>query len=333
MWLCAMRGDPQIFINKCLHNPSRISLISPLRGRRPDLFRERSKCPFCPGSEELTPKAVLVARNVGGRLQFTRDGEKGYVRGWVTRVFPNMYPVLHPNPEFRPAALGAESTYGYHEVLVETGIHEESKYLANYENIYYALLTLRRRLQEIFRDPYIESVIAVKNGGVGGGASIPHPHMQIFAFTFTPPELMNEVSSFRSGECPLRGLIGNAVLTIKDYGSIVLAVSPAPRSPYELIVLPKRHEPSYLSTNDETLKDLARALQASLKFVREVIRKDYNLWIHTAPRGIKEYHWHVELLPITSTWGGLEKGGYVYLVTKPPKEAAEEIRKYLRDRF
>ena len=307
-----------------------ISLISPIRGRRPNLFVEGLKCPFCPGSEDLTPKAVLVARKVGRGLQFTRDYDERYVRDWVVRIFPNIYPVLKPDPEVRPASPGIKSLYGYHEVLVESRIHEESKYLMNYENIYYALAALKRRLQEIFKDDYIQSVIPVKNGGVEGGASIPHPHMQLFAFTFTPPELLSEIEAFRGGGCPFNKLVESNELMIKDFSNVVLIASPAPRSPYELMILPKKHEPSYLSTDKGTLKELAKALQISLKFIRNVLRKDYNFWIHTAPKGVKDYHWHVEVLPATSRWGGLEKGGGIYLVTKSPEVAAEEMRNHLK---
>jgi len=56
---------------------------------------------------------------------------------------------------------------------------------------------------------------------------------------------------------------------------------------------------------------------------------DYNFFIHTAPakaKDVKHYHWHMEILPRTNIWGGLELGSGTEVVKVPPEEAARILR-------
>lgn len=81
-------------LRRCIHNNKRVTLISPLRGRRPRLHGDTSRvragvarCPFCPGSESETPRAVLVLRRGGsGGIELARGPEAGS-GDWVP-IFP-----------------------------------------------------------------------------------------------------------------------------------------------------------------------------------------------------------------------------------------------------
>ena len=130
---------------KCLHNPKRITIISTIRGRRPCYTKATTEtkstipCPFCPGNEEYTPPATLVLTVSNNEQTFASEKRSGEVSDWVVRVFPNKYPALTPRS-------CSNLTYGYHEVLVESRIHNEEDYLKDPRNIYFALKTLRERL-------------------------------------------------------------------------------------------------------------------------------------------------------------------------------------------
>ena len=320
----------ELSIRRDPHNPRRLTLISPARGRRPHLFGA-GECPFCPGSEHLTPKATLVAIECGDEPCYTSELGGTFRSDWVVRVFPNMYPALSKDPRLRPSRRGAASAYGYHEVVVESRIHEELRYLEDHRNVRYALLTLRERVRSILSDDLIEAVIPIKNSGPGSGASIPHPHMQVFGLTFTPPELDAEVGSFTGGPCPICEVIEDSSLAAFESDHVVAVASPAPRASYEVIIAPKDHSLSYADASYEVLDDLSRVLRAILKYVRSGLNVGYNMWIHTAPKSASDFHWHIEVVPLTSTWGGFEKGSGVFLVPTSPREAASKLRRALSE--
>ncbi|MCD6340931.1 MAG: hypothetical protein J7L51_03170 [Desulfurococcales archaeon] len=325
--------EKEVVIRMCLHSTRRISIISTLRARRPSLYEGKGReCPFCPGREHMTPKATLVLVKSSDELVFTDELSGEIRRDWLVRIFPNRYPALLPDPVLRPSTRGVPSPYGYHEVLVESRIHDEGEYLSEWVNVYYALLALRERARQLMMDEYIEYFIAIKNGGAVSGASVPHPHMQLFALTFTPPEVVDEVSVFRGvSKCPLCSMGALSDLVVYESEYFLLTAAPAPRVPYEMHVVPKKHSPSFISVSDEELEDLGRVLRLALLAVRDYLKVDYNFWLHTAPKGVDRYHWHIEVLPATIRWGGFEKGSGVYLTTVMPEDAASKLRGFISE--
>ncbi len=321
-------------LRRCLHNPRRVTVVSPVRGRRPRYSEPRVEardggfCPFCPGNEEHTPPAVLVLVRLGREgCRFTREGRSGEAGDWAVRVFPNKYPALSPEA-------GSGLVYGYHEVLVESRIHSEEEYLGDPENVYLALRTLRERIRQILGDPEIRHVAVIKNSGAMAGASIAHPHLQLFASPFVPPEIGDELRGFKehlekSGACPLCRLASSDDLVFYRNRSFVSMVAYAPRVPYETHLVPLRHSPSFLDADDGELLDLGDALSRTLLALRRVLGGfDYNMWLHSVyDARLEHYHWHLEILPLTTRWGGYEKGFGVYIVDRFPEDAAEELRR------
>ena len=327
----------KIELRICSFDKLRISIIAPARRKRPKIVigvEEREKaeviCPFCPGREEETPPATLVLLVKDGKLLFERE-HNGRIKNWVVRVFPNKYPALVNKAEIMS---GEFSAYGYHEVLVETPIHSEEKYLLNPVNVYHMLIALRRRVEEIMKDPRIKHVSIIKNAGLKAGASIGHPHLQIFANTFTPPIISAEEYAMKEyfekhRVCPLCEIFSNSKSprTVFTTGFFKVETAYAPKQPYELLIVPKKHACSITNASNEELKDLANVLSKTLLLIRKTLGNiDYNYWFHLGPKGDSIYHWHIEIQPIIETWGGYEKATGIYIVTVPPEDAAKEFR-------
>lgn len=320
-------------VRRCPHNPRRVSVISPLRGRRPRRPAPRAAeggtgpCPFCPGSEHVTPPATLVLTLDGaGRPAFSRESGGERVGSWLVRAFPNKYPAL------APTARG--EAYGFHEVLVESRTHSEAEYLRSGELVFYALLALLRRLGELSSEPGVRHVSVVKNRGAAAGASIEHPHLQLLATSFVPPEVEAEAEAFGGGRCPLCEAASSGgpprLLVYANEGFLVVAAH-APRSPYELHVIPREHRENPLGLAGGGLLQLADALRYALLALREALGDvGYNYWYHMSFAGDGSFHWHVEILPATSAWGGCERGLGVYVVDTYPEEAAARLRRALR---
>ena len=77
---------------------------------------------------------------------------------------------------------------------------------------------------------------------------------------------------------------------------------------------------------------LADALVRTLATLRaELDNPDYNFFIHTSATqsSANHYHWHMEILPRTAKWAGLELGTGIEVVAVPPEIAAAALRKHL----
>ena len=51
-----------------------------------------------------------------------------------------------------------------------------------------------------------------------------------------------------------------------------------------------------------------------------------NLWVRTAPRGVEQFCWRIDILPRLTYLAGLELGAGVNLNIVPPERAAAELR-------
>jgi len=104
----------------------------------------------------------------------------------------------------------------------------------------------------------------------------------------------------------------------------------ASRVSYETRIYPKKHQARFEEASAAERIALADALSCTLQKIKKTMDDpDYNFFIHTAPAkatGPDYYHWHMEILPHTSTWAGLELGIGISVVAIPPEDAAAHLR-------
>ena len=105
----------------------------------------------------------------------------------------------------------------------------------------------------------------------------------------------------------------------------------ASRVSYETRIFPKKHAANFESLSKKERRHLSETLIVSLKKLKKALDDpDYNFFIHTAPAkdGVDgHYHWHIEILPKTSIWAGLELGTGIEVVAISPEEAAKSLKK------
>jgi UDPglucose--hexose-1-phosphate uridylyltransferase len=81
---------------------------------------------------------------------------------------------------------------------------------------------------------------------------------------------------------------------------------------------------------------LAEVFQKALSSIYVALNDPaYNFYIHTAPCDGKDYphyHWHIEILPHTSTWAGFELDTGIEISTIQPEVAAEHLRLMLSEK-
>ncbi len=284
-----------------------VTIVAEARRRRPKVF-SRAGCPFCRGSEEATPpgKALLP----GGAV--VEEGEAWRARGWIARIFPNKYPALAPNAP--PSTPPARPARGVHLVAVETWRHVIDPYMIPPGEYVEALRFILGECRRLLAD--YGYVVLFKNRGRRVGASIEHCHMQIIAMEEPPPaERLIAEAAWRGG-CPVCRYVhwemeaGERVLDAA--GGLLLLEYWAARQPHHMLIAPVRHEEFPGEGELEHLASLVAT--ATRMLVEELGVTDYNLAYRFRPAGLGDWHWYLEILPYTQTWGGLERNTYAYIV-------------------
>ena len=301
------------------------------RASRPEDFAPRIdgpapqlRCPFCPGHEEETPPALET---------YGRSGE------WLVRVVPNLYPAFEGRGDFVVEDVGpvfhqAPGT-GIHEVLVFSPDHRASWADLDDRQIGLVIAAIRDRMEEHAEHTSVRYTQTIVNHGREAGASLEHPHGQLLAVPFVPEELQAELDGFadRDEPCVLCTTIdeeeaaGHRVLLADER---VLVVCPFwSGTPYEMLVLPRRHEAHLAQAAPADLVAVSRALRDSLSALGRLVGDAaYNLVFHTAPhRSTDRFHWHVHVLPRLTSVAGFEAGTGVLINIVAPEQAAEELRR------
>jgi UDPglucose--hexose-1-phosphate uridylyltransferase len=290
-------------------NPAsgKLVIVTPARASRPADAREREgapPCPFCPGNEALTPPEIDALRPHGGAADEP---------GWLVRVVPNKYPALP----------------GGHEVIVHAPAHDTELQDLDDDALAEALGMWRRRIAAQL-DGSAAAVTLIGNLGAGSGASLEHPHEQLFATPVVPPLLLDELLEAerhrnRYGSCVVCDQLEAAGERLVVAGDVVGWVPDASRFNGELWLAPAAHEADFRETD---VLPLAPALRRALVAVKNATAgAPLNFWLHTAPADLRgPFHWHLEVAPRTATIAGFELGSDMALVTKDPVTAAAEYR-------
>jgi len=320
----------------------RIVIVARGRRKRPHFYREEFKeddkeCPFCPGREGKTPKAILLYVSEGGQRVLKTFDENGHRRSdWSVRVFPNMFPAL--STKVGSSWPGCFNPYGYHEVVVENPNHLWSYETAEPRSIELPLLALLDRGRFMESDENVKHVAIFKNHGREAGASITHPHYQIIGGSFVPPLVSKELESFSRitrvhGECYFCALIKEA----QEGGRLVSAgerfkvITPfASIFPYECWIVPKRHTGSFLDSRLEEISDLALIFKELFSAYKIVLGNfSFNIVFHSRPVGYRDFHWHIEVYPRVAVHAGFELGSGAFINIVAPEEAAFQLRQAL----
>ena len=312
-------------------------VIAPERAKRPQDFvmpesikvSDKAKCPFCAGTEKYilnervkraTTENIYVIENKFPA--FVEKGKKASLRSF------------YPEEGF----YRAKESIGDHEVVVikdhDLSLNKLPKNIA-------------KELFEVIRDRYmwikenekVSSIMPIYNHGAESGASIDHPHAQIFASGV----IANTVGRELDGADRYFGINGNCVFCdivahelkekariVYENENFVAATFFAARFPFETWIYPKKHESQFEKTSKKSMADLVDALMETLyKLDKTLKNPPLNLYIHTLPTILEDaasYHWHLEIIPRVSNFGGFELGSEVIINVMSPEEAADYLK-------
>lgn len=294
--------------------------IAPARNARPlDSVAEVAEaCPFCPGGREV-PFPYEAA------------------------VFDNAFPSFHPHPPPAPALDGPTApALGRCEVVLYTHRHEASFGGLSPLELGRVVAVWIDRSRELWSDPAHAYVCAFENRGAEVGATIAHPHGQIYGLDHIPPVTAAKGEAHRRHRQRNRSCLScvaaladdrsNRVLVANE--SFVVAVPFAARWPFEVSVSARRHGLGRLAgLAPEEQRDLALAL-------RDVARRydmlfgfplPYMMVAHEAPNEQPDWHLAFGLYPlhrapgVTKIRASVETGLGLFLNDVAPEDAARRL--------
>jgi UDPglucose--hexose-1-phosphate uridylyltransferase len=250
-------------------------------------------CPFCPGGIEA-PEPYEVR--------------------WV----PNRWPAM---PDERC------------EVILYTPRHEATFWELGVDGAHRVVELWAERTAALGARPEIAYVLVFENRGPEVGATITHPHGQIYAFDFVP-------------ELPLRELRRGG--PVSEPGDRLVAtadgwrawVPEAPTFPYVLLLMPDDPVPDLPSLDGAGRRAMAGLLVDVLERLDRLFeaRTPYMLWIHQRPFDGADWpdaRLHVEIVTPWRAAGVAryvaagELGSGVYFNPVVPEEAARALREAL----
>jgi UDPglucose--hexose-1-phosphate uridylyltransferase len=256
------------------------------RQTRPNLPED--DCPFCVGGLEA-PHAYDV------------------------RWFPNRWPALEPGPPVDFAAAEGEGAtrvpaVGAAEVVLFSPEHTQSLATLPVSQVRTIVDLWAARTAALLARPEVEYVLVFENRGREVGATIDHPHGQIYAYPFEPPVPAREGASAREGSCPICADVaeiaeGGRVVT--EAGDWVAYVPYASTHAYGMRFAPRTHVGALPALDDASRDDLAHLLTDALSRYDRLWPAPhdgylfpYLLWFHQAPAlGGGEWHVHAHVAP------------------------------------
>lgn len=272
-----------------------------------------------------------------------------YRRGdddWSLRVFPNKFPAVSPRFQARSLEEGpyfAMTGVGYHEVVVT---RDPTHHLALMERWQVAevLDAYQDRYLALMSMPSIRYVQIFHNHGKEAGASLAHPHSQVMALPVIAPYVKSILDGserfYKSHHERVYSLMVDYEREVKkrvvfENDDFVVLAPFASRSAFSLWVIGKRPNPYFERITDEEKFSCAEALQRALQSLYFGLNNQaYNFYINTAPASGEDaghFQWHIEIIPRTSVWAGLELATGIELSTIQPEVAAEYLRSKLAE--
>jgi UDPglucose--hexose-1-phosphate uridylyltransferase len=250
-------------------------------------------CPFCPGGLEA-PEPYEV------------------------RWFANRWPAM---PDARC------------EVILYAPEHEATFWSLGADGARQVVDLWAERSAELGAREDVAYVLPFENRGAEVGATITHPHGQIYAFDFTP-------------DLPLRELERGCLFAEPEDRLVSTApgwrawVPEAPIFPYGLVLVPDDPVPDLPSLHDAGRDGLARLLVDVLERFDRLFdaQTPYMLWIHQRPFDGREWPSARLHLEIVSPWRASEVtrfvaagelGSGVYFDPVAPEAAAQSLREAL----
>jgi UDPglucose--hexose-1-phosphate uridylyltransferase len=287
------------------------------RQDRPNLAPEdapATSCPFCVGGLEA-PEPYAV------------------------RAFENRWPPFAPGEPIDPEHALARATgftalpaRGAAEIVLYSPDHAGSLATIGVEGARRVVDLWAERTEALLARPEVAYVLVFENRGSLVGATVPHPHGQIYGFPFVPPVPRREAEVAGEHGCPVcdsvRDETAAGTRVVRDAGGWITYVPFASTHPYGALMAPHAHHDGLVALDDRARHGLAAALVDLVARYDRLFGRElpYLMWVH---HGV---HVHLHFAPPLRSAGTQryvasgELGSGTYGNPVAPESAAASLR-------
>lgn len=299
-------------------------MIASHRQNRPQMPKDW--CPFCPGS---------------GKVPDNYDVLK----------YDNDFPALMQNPP-EPDRVGndffkVEKAYGKCEVILYSPEHTVTLPELPVEHVEKLVELWTQRFIELSKDEKIKYVFIFENRGEVVGVTMPHPHGQIYGYSFIPKKIELELEASKEHfekhhECLMCRLLeeeqkfGQRVIFENEDFSVVLPFFV--EYPYGVYIISKNHKQNLAQMTEREKRNLARTVRETAGMLDSLFDTTfpYMMCMHQNPVNSENteeyYHFHIEFFPPMRSKekqkfnASSETGVWAHCNPTAPEEKAGELR-------
>jgi len=279
-----------------------------------------------PRVDPLTGDEVRIVASRQGRPNLPASDQCPFCVGgleapepYEVKAFPNRWP---PMPGERC------------EIVLYTPDHDAEFWSLGVEGARRVVDLWAERTATLGARDDVAYVLVFENRGPEVGATIPHPHGQIYAYDEVPPAPLIEL---RADECPLDDP-PPLPLVVAEAGGWRAWVPWAATWPYALTLAPGQHLPDLPGLDDAGRDDLATLLVDVLGRLDRLFDAPmpYMLWFHQRPTDGGPWpraHVHLHVAPLHRAPGtprfvaAAEVGGGTFFNPVDPETAADDLRR------
>ncbi|HHV50340.1 MAG TPA: galactose-1-phosphate uridylyltransferase [Clostridiales bacterium] len=300
-------------------------MIASHRQNRPQMPKDY--CPFCPGS---------------GKVPDNYDVYK----------YDNDFPALSTNPP-QPDPVANEffetaPAYGKCEVILYSPEHTTTLPELPAEHIRKLVDLWVQRYEEIGKDENIKYVFIFENRGEVVGVTMPHPHGQIYGYSFIPKKLelvLENSRKFREekSKCIFCEMLeqelkfDKRIIFKNEHFTVFLPFFS--EYPYGIYIISNRHVSNIAGFNDEERNALAETLKAATGTLDSLfdMKFPYMMCMYNEPVNSEKcsdyFHFHIAFYPPMRSADKIkfnassETGAWAHCNPTCPEEKAEELRK------
>jgi UDPglucose--hexose-1-phosphate uridylyltransferase len=269
------------------------TMVATNRQNRPHLPADW--CAFCPGEGKSVPAHYDVL------------------------AYPNDFPTLSQHTEAvkksNSKVFQAAEAYGKCEVLLYSPEHTKKIYELSDEHVLKIVELWTARFKDLSQDKRIKYIFEFENRGEEVGVTMPHPHGQLYAYSWIPEKIKNELANakkyFKKNGTNLFRDLNEAEKKYKkrvvlENKSFIAYIPYFTDYPFGVFIVNKKLKQNFLEFTLTEKKDLAEMLKKLVRGFDKIYDRPfpYIMSIHQSPVNSPQYKdcadyfgFHIEFYP------------------------------------
>ena len=300
---------------------------------------------------------VMIASNRQGRPQMPKDycpfcPSFGNVPDYEVLEYDNDFPALSQNPPEPDEGIAndffkVKPSYGKCEVILYSPGHTVTMPELSYDHMKKLVDLWCERFNVMRSDEKIKYVFPFENRGEVVGVTMPHPHGQMYGYSFIPKKLQLETASAKeyyekTGNCLFCDTLKNELEAQKriifqnEHFTVYLPFSC--EYPYGVYIMANRHVQYITDLTEEEKYTLGVTIRDTVGMLDSLFdyRFPYMMCMHNAPVNSgdysKDFHFHIEFFPPMRSAdkqkfnASSETGAWAHCNPTCPEETSKELR-------